>query len=252
MKVGGYGSNPVAESLARRSRVLKILVLWFYPPMPAINIMPEAVISKVRSALFRPDTTIVNVGSGKNKGCGRRLWLSANKADCRVFHMDMFAAPQMDFLADAHKLPFADESVDGVILQAVLEHVRNPRQVISEANRVLRPGGYFYIEMPFLQGYHADPNDFQRYTLGGLRERLSEFEEIESGVSAGPFCALNWILRDGLSSCFSNPYVSTASRFFAGWFLSPIRYLDYLLRGNRVATRLACEYYFLCRKRVAS
>ena len=35
--------------------------------------------------------------------------------------------------------------------------------------RVLKPGGYIYSEVPFLQGFHADPDDYQRYTLQGLK-----------------------------------------------------------------------------------
>lgn len=42
---------------------------------------------------------------------------------------------------DAHRLPFQDQSVDWVLLVAMLEHVTEPRQVPHEAFRVLRPGG---------------------------------------------------------------------------------------------------------------
>ena len=36
--------------------------------------------------------------------------------------------------------------------------------------RVLKPNGFIYIEVPFLQGFHADPNDFHSYT-----RRLKDF-----------------------------------------------------------------------------
>jgi SAM-dependent methyltransferase len=40
-------------------------------------------------------------------------------------------------------LPFADDCFDLVMSRQVLEHVDNPEQVIREAYRVLKPGGYF-------------------------------------------------------------------------------------------------------------
>ncbi len=45
-------------------------------------------------------------------------------------------------------LPFEDESFDFVISLAVLEHVQNVDEVISETYRVLKPGGKVYFEVP--------------------------------------------------------------------------------------------------------
>jgi ubiquinone/menaquinone biosynthesis C-methylase UbiE len=42
-------------------------------------------------------------------------------------------------------LPFADGSFDGILLNEVLEHVRNDRETLREALRVLRPGGRIVI-----------------------------------------------------------------------------------------------------------
>jgi len=43
--------------------------------------------------------------------------------------------------AEAKNLPFRDETFDGVITIALLEHIPDPEQVICEIGRILRPGG---------------------------------------------------------------------------------------------------------------
>jgi 2-polyprenyl-6-hydroxyphenyl methylase/3-demethylubiquinone-9 3-methyltransferase len=46
---------------------------------------------------------------------------------------------------DVYKLPFKNHSFDVVIATDLLEHVSDPRQVVSEASRVLQPGGLFFF-----------------------------------------------------------------------------------------------------------
>jgi len=51
-------------------------------------------------------------------------------------------------VAAAEDLPFPDGSFDLVVLNEVIEHVRDDRQTIADALRVLRPGGRLVIYAP--------------------------------------------------------------------------------------------------------
>lgn len=51
-------------------------------------------------------------------------------------------------LAAAESLPFADRSFDVIVLNEVIEHVRDDRETLREACRVLRPGGEVVIYAP--------------------------------------------------------------------------------------------------------
>lgn len=46
--------------------------------------------------------------------------------------------------ADAYKLPFPDQQFDVVSAMDFLEHVEKPDAIITEASRVLKPGGLFF------------------------------------------------------------------------------------------------------------
>jgi SAM-dependent methyltransferase len=245
---GGFGSHPMAVRLVGRWPWLAGLIKWVYPPMPTLNVIPAPKLSRIRAALFVREGLVINVGAGTLQGAGARLWEGVEASGAHVLHIDLGPGPGVSLVADAMRLPFAAATVDSVILQAVLEHVPEPEQVIAEAARVLKPGGCIYVEVPFLQGFHADPHDYQRYTIEGLRRRLAVFREIDAGVSSGPFSALVWLLRDLASSWTSSPVLFLPLRFTAAWLLAPLRYLDFVVRSNRVAARLASEVYLLAQK----
>ena len=47
------------------------------------------------------------------------------------------------------RMPFEDESFDVVIMCEVLEHLNfNPLPLLKEINRILKPGGIFYLSLP--------------------------------------------------------------------------------------------------------
>lgn len=79
-----------------------------------------------------------------------------------------------DIFADGALLPFQDESFDTVLLLEVLEHVSRPGRVLTEIQRVLRPGGTLLLSMPFLYPLHDAPYDYQRYTSPGLIHALQD------------------------------------------------------------------------------
>ena len=78
--------------------------------------------------------------------------------------------PIRHYGSDAHALPFPDCSFDACISLQVLEHVRDPTEVISEIARVLRPGGAVYVScenyLAFREQHYGVP------WLPGLSKRM--------------------------------------------------------------------------------
>lgn len=112
-----------------------------------------------------------------------------------VVAFDIYAAPTIQFIADAHQIPLPNTSFDAVIIQAVLEHVLEPATVVAEIFRVLKPTGIVYAETPFLQHVHEGAYDFTRFTESGHRYLFKQFDVIASGASAGAGTQLLWSIE---------------------------------------------------------
>jgi ubiquinone/menaquinone biosynthesis C-methylase UbiE len=61
--------------------------------------------------------------------------------------------PQRIVSGTGESLPFPDESFDIVYSANVLEHTADPKRVLTEAMRVLKPGGLLHMEMPNFLSY---------------------------------------------------------------------------------------------------
>jgi SAM-dependent methyltransferase len=148
-----------------------------------------------------------------------------------VVNVDLMPYPNVDVVSDADRLPFASDSVDIVFSIAVLEHVPDPHAAVAELVRVLRPGGHAYVFVPFMQGFHAAPHDYQRFTRPGLERALRGLRVIRT-ESFGPTSGLVWVLGEWLAIPLSLG-IAPLQRVLALLFqtlLSPLKFLDVLFR----------------------
>lgn len=166
-----------------------------------------------------------------------------------VLLVDGAPAAHLDLVCRLEHLPIRNNSLDGLISVAVLEHVPRPEEHIAQMQRVLKPGGRLLLYVPFLLGYHAAPDDFHRWTTSGLRELLRPFEILRLQVGAGPTSALLWQLQEWLALA-----LSLGSRWLyrlllpLTWVLSPLKYLDLLLQYHPEAYRVASALVAEARK----
>ena len=102
---------------------------------------------------------------------------------------DVSFGPLTALICDAHDIPFEDGTFDGVIAQAVLEHVVDPSRCVDEIHRV--SGGCARICGDAV--YAASPYGavrFTRFTRSGHRRLFRRFDEIAAGAVLGPGMAL--------------------------------------------------------------
>jgi len=134
-----------------------------------------------------------------------------------------------DYFYDGKKIPFKDESFDSILSFQVLEHIFEPQDFLSEAKRVLKPGGYMLITVPFMWDEHEKPYDYGRYTSFGLKHLFNKnsFEVINFEKSTpGIECIFQLLI------CFIEKKIFTKSvyvnYFFKLFIISPINLLAIL------------------------
>ncbi|MFE7856659.1 methyltransferase domain-containing protein [Streptomyces sp. NPDC057403] len=188
-----------------------------------------------------PEPRLLVVGGATvGNGVGRVY----EQSRVQVIGFDIVGSAVTQFVADAHRIPLAAASVDGVLIQAVLEHVLDPAQVVAEIHRVLTPDGLVYAETPFLQQVHAGAHDFTRFTASGHRYLFRRFEEIAAGAVAGPGTQLLWSVDHVTRGLTRSASAGRAMRGLLFW----LRALDRLVPPD-FAEDDASAVYFLGRRR---
>lgn len=208
-----------------RSEVVK----WLKPPSPCLNRSFAAVRRRVQARAA--SARVLDLGSG-----GR--FIHEN-----VISLDLLREGHLSVIADSAHLPFKSGAFSFILCTAVLEHVTDVASTLQEIERCLAVDGEIYVDVPFMQPFHADPNDFRRFTLIGLRQILRAYEPVDSGVSVGPCSGLAMYLRKIPASCFHG-VAAMAVEAVAGWLTFWLKYLDYFMPMTRNSHGVASAIFF--------
>jgi uncharacterized protein YbaR (Trm112 family) len=173
------------------------------------------------------DKLILNFGSGHEK-----MFMKDN-----MVNFDIYPHANAHIAGDGHYLPFKKESFDVVWLCAVLEHIQNPFIVMDEVHRVLKPGGYVLISVPFIQYLHASPHDYFRYTKFGLRSLCRKFKEVDSGQSyTGPAGTIVQLIASIPEHITSNKVIKNGFNFLLSWLFYPAIIFDLFIKDSDTPT----------------
>lgn len=171
--------------------------------------------------------------------------------DARLVCVDIENGPGVDIVADAHDMKMIEnDSVDLVTCVSLLEHVRDPRRVMLEIMRILKPGGIVYVNVPFVFPFHADPDDFYRFSYKGVELLCQGFERIDSGFNRGPASTMHHLMVHFLAMLFSfnNRTIYGLGVDAFKWLLFWVKYLDKFMAHYQMAHVIHAGSYFLGRK----
>tara|TARA_B100000315_G_scaffold260614_1_gene323436 strand:+ start:1795 stop:2535 length:741 start_codon:yes stop_codon:yes gene_type:complete len=230
---------------------LSKIIMFFRPPSLKFDLNGKKNRAYFSKALLESGLMgdIIDIGSGPIKDGNIKGLSPAIMARRKA--MDYVHNPGVDIIGSVDNIPIPDGAVAGVLFQGVIEHISNPQKAISEINRILKPGGNIYVEAPFMQHFHYDPEDNYRFTDDGLEKifSLNGFEIIKKGSLYGPSAVLADVLIEYISIFFRNPIFYWVVKWIAGWFLFWIKYLDILFIKNPQSKYLSLGVYIIGRKK---
>jgi SAM-dependent methyltransferase len=164
------------------------------------NELPEEALSIIRST----KGWVLNLSAGGSR----------EKFD-HVVEVEYAIFRHTDLVADAHVLPFDDESFEAIVVMNAFEHYREPDVVAAELFRILKPGGTVMIRTAFLQPLHERPWHFYNCTKYGLEEWFKAFETDKLHVSENftPNHSIAWLASECETALRQDVSARTADAF---------------------------------------
>ena len=92
--------------------------------------------------------TILEIGGGS--GNFKAYFQTHHATQGTLITSDIIPTPHCDLIADAMALPFADNTLDNILMMDVLHHIPLPLKFFAEAQRTLRPGGRILMTEPYI------------------------------------------------------------------------------------------------------
>jgi SAM-dependent methyltransferase len=146
------------------------------PGILSLIINPYYFIKKGLIKGFRQGSTYIK-GRTLDFGCGKRSYHSMFRTDSMI-GLEVMQSGHLhdteliDVFYDGQCVPFRGASFDSIICIEVFEHVFQPTAILTELNRVLKPGGHLLMTIPFAWEEHEVPYDYSRYTSFGISHLL--------------------------------------------------------------------------------
>jgi arsenite methyltransferase len=189
------GGSAAESSCCGSSSVVSPIVIGNYTPGDTAGLPEEAVLASfgcgnpVALAKLEPGQTVLDLGSGG----GIDVLLSAKRVGPNGFVYGLDMTDEMLALAERNRveagidnvrflkgeiesIPLPDGAVDVIISNCVINLSADKDAVLSEANRVLRPGGWFAVSDIVIQGeltaeLRSDMDAWAGCVAGALEEQ---------------------------------------------------------------------------------
>lgn len=140
---------------------------------------------------FQKDWRVLDVGIGgdKEKPSDNYKFFPSTHFDT----LDSDKGWEPTIVGDICNPPIKSSIYNLVLCCQTLEHVWDTRRAIFEINRILAPGGYAILDIPFMYEYHESPDDYWRISHTAFTRLCNEAglggkAELMQGIITGILC----------------------------------------------------------------
>lgn len=138
-------------------------------------------------------------------GCGNKPYLQffegkiSSYTGCDIIQSDKNL---VDIICPATEIPLPNGCKDTIFTTQVIEHVADHKKLLSEAFRILKPGGCLILSGPMAWEHHEVPYDFFRFTRHGFEYLLHDagFKPIEITANGGKWALVGQLFLNSLRS----------------------------------------------------
>lgn len=102
--------------------------------------------------------TVVDFGSYDVNGTLKPIF-----SKHKYIGLDMSQGPNVDIVCDNSNTPFENNTIDVVVSSSCFEHDDCFWETFLEMSRIIKEGGYIYINAPSAGDYHGYPGDCWRF-----------------------------------------------------------------------------------------
>jgi SAM-dependent methyltransferase len=111
-------------------------------------------------------------GKNVDLGCGNNVFSLV----CQKSSIESWGFDYPDFDLEKDTIPFANYSIDFITMNAVIEHINNPKHILMETKRILKKNGLFFIRTPNWQldfkNFYNNQDHVRPYTSVSLKKTL--------------------------------------------------------------------------------
>jgi len=176
-------------------------------------------------------------------GCGEKPYypLFAELANSYV-GLDIQRTSHVDIVCNAENFPLIEDAFEIAFCSQVLEHVKNPRELLIEVRRVLKEEGEIILFVPSFWPLHLAPRDYRRWTRYGIAVELelTGFDDIDVHDCGGSFAGIIQMLLFAADGFFGagNRLTRFSLRFIRSILNSIGLLLDRRVKNDAFTTNL--------------
>ena len=156
------------------------VVRWYYRLFVPISRSRRASNAWLRRHAAGIEGRVLSIGSGHDRDKQGGFYREYFPRAASYTTSEISPAIGCDLVLDVRSMPqVAGAAYDCVYCSCVLEHVDDVQAALREITRVLAPGGYLLLGLPFREAIHGAPHDYWRFTEHGIRWLLRADYDIQ-------------------------------------------------------------------------